>query len=469
MVYVIKKAPGDRFLSGLDARPHVRTIRAREMGLVQPLLDLLSTGDTEEVVSALVGGVKELSGATGAQVFLFDPQWNDLRSLDGVKRFPAGQGIAGLAAEKRTSYVCADASSDPLYVAEIDSAQGEAPRSVLAVPMIEKEELFGVLEAFDKQGPKGKASVFGESDEEALAELASAGAASLARIRKAPPRGLTREFAAAFGAAVDALSFASINHSDRVRQYCLAVGKEMGLPEAELHVLDIAASVHDVGRIELVPQPQEDGTYTDAELQRLKPHVLVAEAILRRIEFSGPLARVPEVALSHHECLDGSGYPRGKSGGELGKLDRVLAVCDAYASHFANRRIPLHRSTHEEAIAYLSGNSGRLFDSDCVDVFLSCRAHDLSPRMFPRVDYSTPLDVTLLGREEETFEAEALDMSEGGLMFISQVELPRNALLKLLIHLPTEKLEALAKVAWTKKEESGTKAGVYFLWHGRVD
>ena len=434
--------------------------------MVEPLLDLLSAGDTDEVMRVLVRGVKELSGATEAQVFLFDPRWNELHSPDGAKRFPTGEGIAGFTAEKRTSYLCADGSSDPLYVPEVDSAGGGG--SVLAVPMVEKGELFGVLEALDKRDPKGRKIAFGKSDEEALTEFASAGAASLARLRKTPSRGLTVELAAAFGAAVDALSFATINHSDRVRRYCLAVGKEMDLPDESFRVLDIASSLHDLGRIELVPEPGPDGTYSPAELDRMKLHVLVTEAILRRIEFAGPLVRVPEVALSHHECLDGSGYPRGKAADELGELERILAVCDAYESHLNNRRVPQHKSTHEEALAYLSGNSGRLFDRDAVDAFLSSNAHDLSPRMFPRADYSTPIDVTLLG-QEDSFEAEVLDISEGGLMFISERELPRYALVKLLIHLPTERLEALAKVAWTKKEESGTRTGVYFLWHGRVD
>ena len=140
----------------------------------------------------LVRGAKELSGAAEAQVFLFDPRWNDLHSPDGTKRFPAGEGIAGFAAEKRTSYLCADSSSDPLYVPEVDSAEG----SILAVPMIEKGELFGVLEALDKRDPKGNKAAFGKSDEEALAEFASAGAASLARLRKTPSRGLTVELAA---------------------------------------------------------------------------------------------------------------------------------------------------------------------------------------------------------------------------------------------------------------------------------
>ena len=439
------------------------------MGASQPLLDLLSAGETAEVIRALERGVKELSGASAAQVFIFDPRWNDLRSPDGEKRFPAGEGIAGLAGEKRTSYVCDDTSQDPIFVPEIDSPGDDAPSSVLAVPMIEKGELFGVLEALDKRDPKGKKQAFDRSDEEALSEFASAGAASLARIRKAPPRGLTRALAAAFGAAVDARSFATINHSDRTRCYCLAVGKELGVSENELGVLDVAASLHDAGRIELVPEPEPDGTFSAAELERMKLHVLVTEAILGGIEFTGPLVRVPEVALSHHECLDGSGYPRGKSAEELGKLERILAVCDAYESHLGNRRIPRHKSTHEEALAYLSGNSGKLFDAEVVDAFMSSKAYDLSPRRFPRVDYSTPLDVTLLGSGEDSFEAEALDISEGGLMLISQKELPRYALLKLLIHLPTERLEALAKVAWTRKEESGTKAGVYFLWYGGVD
>ena len=439
------------------------------MGASQSLLDLISAGDADELIRALRRGARELSGASAVQVFLFDPKWNELYSPDDGKRFPAGEGIAGFVAEKRANWSSAKASSDPIFVPEIDSAGEEAPQSLLAVPMVDKGELFGVLEVLDKLDSKGRKRAFAASDEEGLVELASAGAASLARLRKIPPASLTRELAGAFGATVDARCLATINHSDRVRRYCLAVGKELGLTESDLHVLEIASSLHDIGRVEIVPQPEPDGTYSAAELDRLKLHVLVTEAILRRIEFAGSLMRVPIVALSHHECLDGSGYPRGKAADELGRLERILAACDAYESHLRNRRIPLHQSSHDEAMAYLSGNAGKLFDPDVAEAFISTRAYELSPRMFPRVDFETPLDVTILGAEEDTFEAEALDVSEGGLMFVCQRELPRYSLVKLLIHLPTERLEALAKVAWVREEESGIKVGVYFLWHGRVD
>jgi hypothetical protein len=74
------------------------------------------------------------------------------------------------------------------------------------------------------------------------------------------------------------------------------------------------------------------------------------------------------------------------------------------------------------------------------------------------------------GSEERRIETEALDLSEGGILFKADREIAPQALLKVLIHLPSEKIEAIAKVARVLPGEgSGRRIGAYFLWHGPVE
>jgi PAS domain S-box-containing protein len=123
-------------------------------------------------------------------------------------------------------------------------------------------------------------------------------------------------------------------HERRVGAISRAIGEEMGLPEETLKGLEIAGLVHDIGKIsvpaEILAKPTR---LTDDEFGIVKGHALTGYQILNDVKFSWPVA---EVALQHHERLDGTGYPSGLRGDDICLEARITAVADvieAIATH----------------------------------------------------------------------------------------------------------------------------------------
>lgn len=130
-------------------------------------------------------------------------------------------------------------------------------------------------------------------------------------------------------------------HQSRVGQMAVQIGARLGLTSAQLANLQLAAAVHDIGKIgipaDILSKP---GKLTDAEFALVKTHVAVGRDILQQLELAAPIA---EIVYQHHERLDGSGYPRGLVGGGILLEARVLAVADTFdsMSSFRPYRAPL--------------------------------------------------------------------------------------------------------------------------------
>jgi putative nucleotidyltransferase with HDIG domain len=123
-------------------------------------------------------------------------------------------------------------------------------------------------------------------------------------------------------------------HEERVAKLASAIAEEMGLPSDEKDAVEIAALVHDIGKlsvpIEILNSP---GRLTDIEFEIVKAHSKAGYEILKDIEFMWPIA---DIVLQHHERMDGSGYPAGIAGEGILVPARILAVADvveAMASH----------------------------------------------------------------------------------------------------------------------------------------
>jgi HD-GYP domain-containing protein (c-di-GMP phosphodiesterase class II) len=119
-------------------------------------------------------------------------------------------------------------------------------------------------------------------------------------------------------------------HQCRVGQIALQLGARLGLTPAQLANLQMAAAVHDIGKIgipaDILSKP---GKLSDAEFALVKTHVAVGRDILQQLELAAPIA---EIVYQHHERIDGSGYPRGLTGASILLEARVLAVADTFDS-----------------------------------------------------------------------------------------------------------------------------------------
>lgn len=170
-----------------------------------------------------------------------------------------------------------------------------------------------------------------------------------------------------FANAIDAKSKWTAGHSERVTNYALAIAKEMGVDGGNLELLRTAGLLHDIGKIgtydAILDKP---GKLTGEEFELVKRHPLQAEMILSPIK---GLEEVIPIIRSHHEKLDGTGYPDGLKGDEIPLLSKILCVVDSYDSMTSDR--PYRPSPGREyAISELKRCSGTQFDHKVVEAFL---------------------------------------------------------------------------------------------------
>jgi putative nucleotidyltransferase with HDIG domain len=161
-------------------------------------------------------------------------------------------------------------------------------------------------------------------------------------------------------------------HQRRVAKLAVAIATEMRLPPERIEGLQLAAVLHDIGKIhvpaEILASPRK---LTAAEFEIIKTHPTVGYDILKDIDFTNPVARI---VLQHHERLDGSGYPAGLKQEQILLEARILCVADvveAMASHRPYRPgLGVPTALHE-----ISEHKGQMYDSDvvsaCVGLFQS--------------------------------------------------------------------------------------------------
>jgi putative two-component system response regulator len=159
-------------------------------------------------------------------------------------------------------------------------------------------------------------------------------------------------------------------HTRRVGDLSVAIAKRLGLPDAQVELIRIAAPLHDIGKI-AVPDAilGKPGKLTDAEFEEIKTHTVIGAQMLAGSPFA--LLEVAEqIALTHHEKWDGGGYPAGLAGDAIPIVGRIVAIADVFDALTHERPYKAAWST-AEAIAEMTSQAGRHFDPEALDVFLS--------------------------------------------------------------------------------------------------
>jgi len=156
-------------------------------------------------------------------------------------------------------------------------------------------------------------------------------------------------------------------HSTRLAEWAIRVARKLRIPETNLYQLEVAALLHDIGKIGIPDSIlKKDGKLTDAERALMNKHPEYSWSILRLLP---GLEKASLFALHHHESFDGAGYPAGLKGEEIPIGSRIVSVIDAYDAMISNR---CYRSglSHEEAVGRLLERGGTQFDPVVVQTFV---------------------------------------------------------------------------------------------------
>ena len=161
-------------------------------------------------------------------------------------------------------------------------------------------------------------------------------------------------------------SFETESHTRNMQDIAFKIGEKLGLPDAELHRLNLLITLHDIGKINI---PEELLTkkeaLSSAEWEVMKKHPETGSRIAQATE---EFDHVAEDILAHHERWDGSGYPQGLKGEAIPLLARITAIADAYEV-MSNGR-PYKKTMDQEAIlAEFKRCAGTHFDPRLVEIF----------------------------------------------------------------------------------------------------
>lgn len=159
-------------------------------------------------------------------------------------------------------------------------------------------------------------------------------------------------------------------HIQRMAHFSWLIGVRIGLPMDQLKLLLEAAPMHDVGKVGIPDHILlKPGRLDEDEFHIMKQHATIGHQILSGSN-SSLLQMAAEIALSHHEKFDGSGYPAGLTGTSIPLSGRIVAVADVFDALTSSR--PYKQAWEmDRAIAFLKENRNAHFDPDCVDAFLS--------------------------------------------------------------------------------------------------
>lgn len=192
----------------------------------------------------------------------------------------------------------------------------------------------------------------------------------------------------ALAAAIDAKDEYTHGHSFRVAKYSVAIGRKMNVGAKQLTDLEIAAYMHDLGKIgvpeEILGKP---GKLTQEEFEEIKKHPVLTNKILEPIDLP---RLIVDAAVQHHERLDGGGYPMGLTGDKISSFAKMIAVADVFDALTSSR--PYRDAmTVEDALGILCKGIDKEFERNVVLALVSA-LHDEEDdealsKLYPRLRF----------------------------------------------------------------------------------
>jgi putative nucleotidyltransferase with HDIG domain len=350
---------------------------ARDAAVTRALRQQLSQAtDAGEVVSACLSVAVAATGAERGFLVFRDAQGGtELMGGIDMNRDPVGgdaatvsQGILDYTFRTRQPLASLDARTDRRF-SERWSVQEYDLRSVLCVPLMEGGQARAALYLDNRFLPE----LFGADELRTIEALSLQCASAVFLARKA--KRLSDMFTGtirALAAAVDAKDPYTRGHSRRVSRIAAAIAEELDLDVESARVLELASLLHDVGK---VGTPDTLLSCRDPlapeDIEEAREHPLLGAQILSPIPH---FHDVVSVVLQHHESLDGSGYPLGLRGEQIGLLARVLAVADALDAMTTDRPYRIRLSL-EEACREIRRCAGTQFDPAVVEALFSAVEH----------------------------------------------------------------------------------------------
>ena len=373
-------------------------------GAEKPIVALLNVARTlaaetslEHLLKTVAEEIKKVLDADRCTVFLLDRQKNELVSKVALGmgtqelRFPADKGLAGYAAQMGEIINIKDAYKDERFNSDIDKETGYKTKTILCMPIWNmKHEILGVFQVLNKNND----AFFTKEDEDILIAIGSSAGIAIenAKLFESQQmmidqqKELFKNFVDTLAASIDARDKITAGHSNRVKMYSELICEVMNVDERTTANIIHAAILHDIGKIGIRDAVlQKDGKLTDDEYKHIQEHVKITYDILNRVYISEEFKEVAEIASSHHEKYDGTGYFRKLKGNDIPFGGRVLAVSDVFDA-ITSKRHYRDKMPIRNALDIIKSGAWKHFDGDIVDAFFKIKLDRLVDVFLSEVD-----------------------------------------------------------------------------------
>ena len=352
-----------------------------------PLVSLVKIGrsitavtDIDVLLKVIAEETKIAIQADRCTVFMLDKDKNELWSKVALGlgsqeiRFPADKGLAGYVVKTGEPLNIPDAYNDPRFNPDIDKETGYKTKTILCMPIKNNnQEIIGAFQVLNKNN-----GVFTKGDEDLL--VAIGGSASIAlenaqlfeqqKELYKEQKILFESFIDTLATSIDARDKITAGHSSRVKLYSMLLVNALDCDEKYKEIVVKAAILHDIGKIGIRDSVlQKEGKLTDEEYKHIQEHVKITHDILEKIHTSEDFKQITEIACSHHEKYDGSGYYRHLSGEDIPYGGRILAVADVFDA-ITSKRHYRDKMPIQNVIDILISGKNKHFDGNLVDTFL---------------------------------------------------------------------------------------------------
>ncbi|MFQ5658160.1 MAG: HD domain-containing phosphohydrolase [Candidatus Methylomirabilales bacterium] len=279
-------------------------------------------------------------------------------------RLKVGEGIAGWVAKTGEPALVNDVGGDSRFSRRVDARTHFHTRNMICTPVKSRERIIGVLQAINRLADQP----FTEEDQRMFESLARQVGIAIENARLyAEVKATFVSTAAALAEAIEKRDPYTGGHVRRVVEICQTVGEKLGLSFEEKEALQLAAILHDVGKIGIRDGIlQKDGPLTPEELEHIREHPQLGAEILSHVR---QLEAVIPAVRHHQERYDGLGYPDGVKGEEIPLASRIVAVSDAFDAMTTDRPYR-SRLSDEAAIKEIQRCAGTQFDPKVVQAFM---------------------------------------------------------------------------------------------------
>lgn len=414
-----------------------------ENSIEKPITALLNVARTlaaetslEHLLKTVAEEIKKVLDADRCTVFLMDKEKNELISKIALGmgtqelRFPADKGLAGYVAQSGEVINIRDAYSDSRFNQEIDKETGYKTKTILCMPIWNmKHEILGVFQVLNKQE-----GFFTKDDEEVLIAIGSSAGIAIenARLFESQQiminrqKDLFKNFVDTLAASIDARDKITAGHSSRVRMYSELICDVLKVDDKTKANIIHAAILHDIGKIGIRDSVlQKNGKLTDEEYKHIQEHVKITFDILNRVYISEEFKEVANIASSHHEKYDGTGYFRKLKGNEIPFGGRILAVSDVFDA-ITSKRHYRDKMPIKNALGIIKSGMWNHFDGDIVDAFFKITLDKLVDVFLSEVDsvlydehdkqilgkYDVQTLYDMVNKEEDTLTDEEKELVE---------------------------------------------------------